>query len=188
MKPRLPSSAIRRSSRVWQIAVITGKTCSTLYTDVINEVIARAPKDMALGLHLCRGNKGGHWQAEGVDTTISRRICSASLLCSFTFWNTTPPGREALRRLLRCRRTKPWCWVLSRPKSKSWKRWTTSNVASLKRRNMSRWIACVSHHNAAFPAVLRGPGWMKMTSRPRHSCYVRGLAQDLWGYEPPLQR
>ena len=35
------------------------------YTSVINQVIAGVPKDMALGLHLCRGNKGGHWQAEG---------------------------------------------------------------------------------------------------------------------------
>ena len=36
-----------------------------IYTDVINEVAARAPAGLELGLHLCRGNKGGAWQAEG---------------------------------------------------------------------------------------------------------------------------
>lgn len=36
-----------------------------LYTDVINEVAARAPAGLELGLHLCRGNKGGAWQAKG---------------------------------------------------------------------------------------------------------------------------
>ena len=35
------------------------------YIDVINAIVARAPKDMRIGLHLCRGNRMGHWQAEG---------------------------------------------------------------------------------------------------------------------------
>lgn len=36
-----------------------------IYTDAINAVIAGAPKDMTVALHLCRGNQAGHWQAEG---------------------------------------------------------------------------------------------------------------------------
>jgi 5-methyltetrahydropteroyltriglutamate--homocysteine methyltransferase len=35
------------------------------YVDVINAIVARAPKHMRVGLHLCRGNRMGHWQAEG---------------------------------------------------------------------------------------------------------------------------
>lgn len=35
------------------------------YTDVINAVVDGAPKAMSIGMHLCRGNKRGHWQAEG---------------------------------------------------------------------------------------------------------------------------
>jgi 5-methyltetrahydropteroyltriglutamate--homocysteine methyltransferase len=35
------------------------------YTDVINAVVNGAPKEISLGMHLCRGNKRGHWQAEG---------------------------------------------------------------------------------------------------------------------------
>jgi 5-methyltetrahydropteroyltriglutamate--homocysteine methyltransferase len=34
------------------------------YTDVINEIARRTPKDLSLGIHLCRGNKAGSWQAE----------------------------------------------------------------------------------------------------------------------------
>lgn len=34
-----------------------------IYTDVINEIVRRAPQDLSLGMHLCRGNKGGSWQA-----------------------------------------------------------------------------------------------------------------------------
>jgi 5-methyltetrahydropteroyltriglutamate--homocysteine methyltransferase len=35
-----------------------------LYTDVINDIVARAPKGMSVGMHLCRGNKSSSWQAE----------------------------------------------------------------------------------------------------------------------------
>jgi 5-methyltetrahydropteroyltriglutamate--homocysteine methyltransferase len=35
------------------------------YTDVINAVAAGRPDGVKLGMHLCRGNKRGHWQAEG---------------------------------------------------------------------------------------------------------------------------
>ena len=34
-----------------------------VYTDVINQIAGRAPKDFTLGIHLCRENKGGSWQA-----------------------------------------------------------------------------------------------------------------------------
>lgn len=36
-----------------------------IYTDAINAVVAGAPKDMTVAMHLCRGNQAGHWQAEG---------------------------------------------------------------------------------------------------------------------------
>ena len=34
-----------------------------VYIDVINEIVRGSPKDLAIGVHLCRGNKGGSWQA-----------------------------------------------------------------------------------------------------------------------------
>ena len=35
------------------------------YIEVINAIVTRAPGGMRIGLHLCRGNRMGHWQAEG---------------------------------------------------------------------------------------------------------------------------
>lgn len=36
-----------------------------IYTEAINAVVAGAPKDLRIALHVCRGNQAGHWQAEG---------------------------------------------------------------------------------------------------------------------------
>ena len=39
------------------------ETLLEVYTDVINAIVEQSPADMSLGMHLCRGNKGGSWQA-----------------------------------------------------------------------------------------------------------------------------
>jgi 5-methyltetrahydropteroyltriglutamate--homocysteine methyltransferase len=44
------------------------------YVDVLQAVIADAPKDMTIGLHLCRGNNRGTWQAEGGYGAVAERI------------------------------------------------------------------------------------------------------------------
>lgn len=44
------------------------------YIDVTNRVLRRAPKDMAIGMHLCRGNRGGQWHAEGSYEEVSDRL------------------------------------------------------------------------------------------------------------------
>lgn len=44
------------------------------YSEAINAVIAGAPKDMTIGLHLCRGNQAGHWQAEGGYDPVSEHL------------------------------------------------------------------------------------------------------------------
>ncbi len=36
-----------------------------IYTDAINALVDGMPEGVALGMHLCRGNKAGHWQAAG---------------------------------------------------------------------------------------------------------------------------
>ena len=35
------------------------------YIAVINAIVAQAPPEMRIGMHLCRGNRMGHWQAAG---------------------------------------------------------------------------------------------------------------------------
>jgi len=42
-----------------------------LYPEVINAVIDGRPSGMHVGLHVCRGNNQGHWQAEGGYETIA---------------------------------------------------------------------------------------------------------------------
>lgn len=44
------------------------------YVDVINEIVSKAPKDMRIGLHLCRGNRMGHWQAEGGYDVVAEKL------------------------------------------------------------------------------------------------------------------
>ena len=44
------------------------------YVDVINAIVAHAPKDMRIGLHLCRGNRMGHWQAEGGYDLVAQQL------------------------------------------------------------------------------------------------------------------
>jgi len=44
------------------------------YTDVINRVVAGKPDEMRLGLHLCRGNKAGAWQAEAGYDDVAEKL------------------------------------------------------------------------------------------------------------------
>jgi 5-methyltetrahydropteroyltriglutamate--homocysteine methyltransferase len=44
------------------------------YVDVLQAVIAGAPKGMTVGLHLCRGNNRGTWQAEGGYGGVAEQI------------------------------------------------------------------------------------------------------------------
>ena len=36
-----------------------------IYAHALNAVLDGAPEDMSVGIHLCRGNQAGHWQAAG---------------------------------------------------------------------------------------------------------------------------
>jgi 5-methyltetrahydropteroyltriglutamate--homocysteine methyltransferase len=44
------------------------------YVEVLQAIIANAPKDMTVGLHLCRGNNRGTWQAEGGYGAVAEQI------------------------------------------------------------------------------------------------------------------
>ncbi|MGE0628217.1 MAG: 5-methyltetrahydropteroyltriglutamate--homocysteine S-methyltransferase [Hyphomicrobiaceae bacterium] len=54
-----------------------GDDWSTLidqYIAVTNRILAVAPKGMAIGMHLCRGNRGGRFHAEGSYESVSERL------------------------------------------------------------------------------------------------------------------
>jgi 5-methyltetrahydropteroyltriglutamate--homocysteine methyltransferase len=40
------------------------RTLAGTYVEVLNEVFAAAPEAMAVGMHVCRGNRLGYWQAD----------------------------------------------------------------------------------------------------------------------------
>lgn len=44
------------------------------YTDVINQVVAGKPDGVRLGLHLCRGNKAGAWQAAAGYDDVAEKL------------------------------------------------------------------------------------------------------------------
>ena len=47
------------------------------YIAITNRVLRAAPKTMHNGMHLCRGNRGGHWHAEGSYEEVAERLFNA---------------------------------------------------------------------------------------------------------------
>jgi 5-methyltetrahydropteroyltriglutamate--homocysteine methyltransferase len=60
------------------------------YIAVTNQVLAAAPQDMHIGIHLCRGNRGGHWHAEGSYEEVADRLFNA-LAVQFYFLEYDTP-------------------------------------------------------------------------------------------------
>jgi methionine synthase II (cobalamin-independent) len=60
------------------------------YIAVTNRVLAAAPQDMHIGMHLCRGNRGGHWHAEGSYEEVAERLFNA-LAIKFYFLEYDSP-------------------------------------------------------------------------------------------------
>ena len=57
-----------------------------VYTDVINQIARRVPRDLSLGIHLCRGNKGGSWQAAAGYEDVAKKLFK-KLEIQFYFWS-----------------------------------------------------------------------------------------------------
>src|SRR5215468_2617775 len=47
------------------------------YIAVTNRVLKAAPPSLAIGMHLCRGNRGGQWHAEGSYDVVAERLFNA---------------------------------------------------------------------------------------------------------------
>ncbi len=47
------------------------------YVAVTNRVLKDAPSTMQIGMHLCRGNRGGQWHAEGSYDSVAERLFNA---------------------------------------------------------------------------------------------------------------
>ena len=47
------------------------------YIDITNRVLQGLPETLHIGMHLCRGNRGGHWHAEGSYESVAERLFNA---------------------------------------------------------------------------------------------------------------
>lgn len=47
------------------------------YIDVTNRVLRGLPLDLRIGMHLCRGNRGGQWHSEGSYDAVADRLFNA---------------------------------------------------------------------------------------------------------------
>jgi 5-methyltetrahydropteroyltriglutamate--homocysteine methyltransferase len=60
------------------------------YIAVTNQLLRAAPEGMHVGMHLCRGNRGGHWHAEGSYEEVAERLFN-SLAIGFYFLEYDTP-------------------------------------------------------------------------------------------------
>ena len=60
------------------------------YIAVTNRLLAASPKEMHIVMHLCRGNRGGHWQDEGSYEEVAERLFNA-LAIQFYFLEYDTP-------------------------------------------------------------------------------------------------
>jgi 5-methyltetrahydropteroyltriglutamate--homocysteine methyltransferase len=60
------------------------------FTRELNRLLAASPKEMHIGMHLCRGNRGGHWHAEGSYEEVAERVFNA-LAIQFYFLEYDTP-------------------------------------------------------------------------------------------------
>jgi 5-methyltetrahydropteroyltriglutamate--homocysteine methyltransferase len=61
-----------------------------LYVDAINEAVKGAPADMAIGVHMCRGNYKGMYLSEGGYTSIAERLFNRANVSHFLLEFDTP--------------------------------------------------------------------------------------------------
>jgi 5-methyltetrahydropteroyltriglutamate--homocysteine methyltransferase len=60
------------------------------YIDVTNRVLRAAPEEMHIGMHLCRGNRGGHWHAQGSYEDVAERLFNALAIRFYFLEYDTP--------------------------------------------------------------------------------------------------
>jgi len=71
------------------------------YIAVTNRVLAQAPPSLRIGMHLCRGNRGGQWHAEGSYDTVAERLFNAlDIAFYFLEYDTPRAGTFAPLRLV----------------------------------------------------------------------------------------
>jgi 5-methyltetrahydropteroyltriglutamate--homocysteine methyltransferase len=60
------------------------------YIDVTNRVLRGLPPSLRVGMHLCRGNRGGHWHAEGSYDAVAERLFNRLAISFFLLEYDSP--------------------------------------------------------------------------------------------------
>jgi 5-methyltetrahydropteroyltriglutamate--homocysteine methyltransferase len=76
------------------------------YVAITNRVLKDAPPEMRIGMHLCRGNRGGQWHAEGSYDDVAERLFNAlNIQFYFLEYDTPRAGTFAPLRLVPAHKT-----------------------------------------------------------------------------------
>jgi len=76
------------------------------YVAITNRVLKAAPHGMRIGMHLCRGNRGGQWHAEGSYDEVAERLFNAlDIQFYFLEYDTPRAGTFAPLRLVPSHKT-----------------------------------------------------------------------------------
>jgi 5-methyltetrahydropteroyltriglutamate--homocysteine methyltransferase len=76
------------------------------YVAITNRVLENAPQGMRIGMHLCRGNRGGQWHAEGSYDEVAERLFNAlNIQFYFLEYDTPRAGTFAPLRLVPSHKT-----------------------------------------------------------------------------------
>lgn len=71
------------------------------YIAITNRVLKDAPQNMRIGMHLCRGNRGGQWHSEGSYDDVAERLFNAlNIEFYFLEYDTPRAGTFAPLRLV----------------------------------------------------------------------------------------
>ena len=75
------------------------------YIAITNRVLRGAPKSLHIGMHLCRGNRGGHWHAEGSYEDVAERLFNAAGAEAQLAWDEST--RRCSTSAFKCSNAKP---------------------------------------------------------------------------------
>jgi 5-methyltetrahydropteroyltriglutamate--homocysteine methyltransferase len=149
------------------------------YIAVTNRVLAAAPQELHIGMHLCRGNRGGHWHAEGGYEEVAERLFNA-LAIKFYFLEYDTPRAGSFMPLRFVPKHKSVVLGLVSTKIPE-----LENEAVLKRRldEASKFVALdrlAVSPQCGFASLDTGNPLM-VEAQNRKLELVCGLARDVWG-------
>lgn len=117
------------------------------YAALINFVIDNRPKDLSIGIHLCRGNYRSTWFAEGGYEPVAEILFnSINVDGYFLEYDDERSGDFAPLRFVP--KNKRVVLGIVSSKKKNWRKWMIYANVLTKPHNTCRWIICASAHNA----------------------------------------